>query len=458
MSTPDTRLPPDRDNLPAHRFRQRRMAAALLNGDAESGSPALARLGTGAVAGVFVTIAVVAVVGVLAILRPGGGTAWQEPGAFIIAGETGARYIYRDGELSPVVNYTSARLLLGNDLHVVSVSERSLESAPRGPAIGIAMAPDALPDAAGVVGTDWSVCATGNAAAGPLRTSIRPGQYATGEPVGADAGYLLRTSEQGRTFLLVAGHAHEISGRDLLALGDRPIDAVLVDDDFVAALPAGQPITAPDIIGVGQAGPVLSGTSEPSVIGTLFADRSNAYYVMTQDGLAALTPVQAGLLLVDPRLAPAYGGGSVSPLPITAAQLTGSAIGTVPTTGPGAPPPAQLPAPADWPAGEQQMCLRFADQRSTDLVLGPADPAAAGDSPVRLPTGGGALAATTTAGNATTIHLITDNGVRYPIADQQTLERLGLAGIGIALLPAAVLDLLPQGPTLDVAAAAQPVT
>jgi hypothetical protein len=308
------------------------------------------------------------------------------------------------------------------------------------------------------VGTDWSVCATGNAAAGPLRTSIRPGQYATGEPVGADAGYLLRTSEQGRTFLLVAGHAHEISGRDLLALGDRPIDAVLVDDDFVAALPAGQPITAPDIIGVGQAGPVLSGTSEPSVIGTLFADRSNAYYVMTQDGLAALTPVQAGLLLVDPRLAPAYGGGSVSPLPITAAQLTGSAIGTVPTTGPGAPPPAQLPAPADWPAGEQQMCLRFADQRSTDLVLGPADPAAAGDSPVRLPTGGGALAATTTAGNATTIHLITDNGVRYPIADQQTLERLGLAGIGIALLPAAVLDLLPQGPTLDVAAAAQPVT
>lgn len=462
MSTPDTReAPPDPEVLQARRLLHRRLQAALLRGDAESGTPGLSRLGTGALAGVFLTVAVVAIVGVLALLRPGGATAWQQPGAFIIADETGVRYVYLDGELSPVVNYASARLLLGNDFHVVTVSEQSLEAASRGPAIGIPLAPDTLPDAADMVGTDWSVCASGDAAAGALRTSVVPGQYAAGEAVQPDAGYLMRTAAQGSTVVLWAGHAHPVADSALATMGYRADDAVTVDEDFLAALPAGQPIAAPTIAAVGQAGPVLPGTTEPSVIGTLFADRSNTYYVMTQDGLAALTPLQAGLLLSDPQLLPAYGGSNPSALPITAAQV--AATGTVPASTPGAPQPERAPELAAWPDGPQQLCVRYADQASPDLVLGPADgagsgqPAGDGDGLVRLPTGGGALAAATDADGAPALSLITDNGIRYPIADQRTLEQLGLAGTSIAMLPTGVLDLLPQGPTLDVATAGQPV-
>src|SRR4029077_13962105 len=110
-------------------------------GDAESDTRPLGRIGTGTYAGIFVTIALLAVVGILGVLRPGGSTAWQEPGAFIVENETGARYVYLDGVLSPVLNYSSAKLLLGNRLHVVNVSGRSLTGARHGPAIGIAMAP-----------------------------------------------------------------------------------------------------------------------------------------------------------------------------------------------------------------------------------------------------------------------------------------------------------------------------
>ena len=208
-----------KEDLQAHRFINRRIRAALLEGDAESTARPLSRLGAATYAGIFVTIALLAVVGIIGVLRPGGSTAWQKPGAFIVASETGARYVYLDGVLHPVVNYASAKLLLGGGLHVVNVSVRSLESAPHGAAIGIGMAPDSLPDAAHVVGTDWSVCAIGSTAlrttalgtiAGqPLRTAVFPGKLADGTAMAADEAYLVRTTS-GRNFLITAGHAFGI--------------------------------------------------------------------------------------------------------------------------------------------------------------------------------------------------------------------------------------------------------
>ena len=57
----------------------------------------------------------------------------------------------------------------------------------------------------------------------------------------------------------------------------------------------------------------------------------------------------------------------------------------------------------------------------------------------------------------TTVYLVTDTGVRYPVAGQKTLDQLGLTGVSVAQLPAALVGLLPQGPLLDPAAAALPV-
>ena len=58
-----------KDNLQAHRFMNRRVRAALLEGDAESNTRPLARLGTGTYAGIFVTIALLAVVGIIGVLQ-----------------------------------------------------------------------------------------------------------------------------------------------------------------------------------------------------------------------------------------------------------------------------------------------------------------------------------------------------------------------------------------------------
>src|SRR5450755_1035321 len=208
-----------KDDLQAHRFMNRRVRAALLEGDAESNARPLGRLGAGTYAGIFVTIALLAIVGIVGVLKPGGSTSWQEPGAFIVETETGARYVLVDGTLHPVLNYSSAKLLLGSRFQVVTVSVGALESAPHGAPVGIPLAPDSLPDAAHIVGPDWSACAIGNAADGrTLRTAMFPGTSVAGQPIGTGDGYLLRTTS-GRTYLLWSDHAYEIPAQWLAAIG-----------------------------------------------------------------------------------------------------------------------------------------------------------------------------------------------------------------------------------------------
>lgn len=450
-----------KDTLQAHRFMSRRVRAALLEGDAESTTRQLGRLGTGTYAGIFVTIALLAVVGIIGVLKPGNSTAWQKTGSFIVEEETGARYVFLDGVLHPVLNYASAKLLLGEQLHVVTVSVRSLESARRGPQIGIAIAPDSLPDAAHIVGTDWSVCAVGNAAdSEQFRTAMFPGVTADGQQIGTAAGYLVVTPG-GRRYLIWSGHAYQIPNPWLPAVGYTATEALPVGEDFIAALPVGQLIAPPELTGTGLPGPALPGSVEPVVIGSIFADRVNAYYVMTKDGLAALTPLQANLLLADSRLTAAYGGSNPTPLPINQAQVTDATLMPLPDQGVGEQAPAAAPEIAGLPPGDQQLCISYTDQGVSDIVVGPADSQALTSARlVQLPTGGGALVAARPNPDTpgTTVYLVTDSGNRYPVAGQQTLGQLGLAGVSVAQLPATLVGLLPLGPLLDPAAAALPVS
>jgi type VII secretion protein EccB len=479
-----------RDEVAADRFRRRRMRAALLEGDPDSPSRSLSRLGAGVYGGVLVTVLLLAVAGVYGVLRPGGSTAWQETGAFIVD-DSGARYVYRDGVLHPVLNFASAKLLLGEGLHVVTVSTPSLSSAARGPMIGIPMAPDSLPDAAHVTGADWSVCAVGRAVDGEqLHTEIRPGVAAAGSPADDGTGYLVRT-EAGGTYLVRSGRTHEIDPQWLRARGSGAAAPIRAQDVCVSTLPAGEPLAPPDIPGLGEPGPALPGSAQPTAVGSIYADRTNAYYVVTRAGLATLTPLQAQLLLADPALSAAYAGSSPAPLKVSQAQVTEASPQPLPARSPDlAAAPAVAPTLAELPPGEQQLCARHLGGAAADLVVGPAEsmpgPAAsstaasgtaapgttapgttapgtaasgtAASGTVRLAPGAGALVAQRqgTDSRGGTVYLVTDSGIRYPLAGQRTIETLGLAEAPVAQLAPELLAALPVGPTLDPDAAAAP--
>lgn len=450
-----------RDEVAAERFRRRRLRAALVQGDPDSPKTPLARLGAGVYGGLAVAVLLLAVAGIYGVLRPGGSTAWQESGAFVVDDDTGARYVYLDGVLHPVLNYASARLLLGDGLHVVTVSTASLDPAVRGPMIGIPGAPDSLPDAAHITGADWSVCAVGRAADGlTMHTEIRPGAAATGTSVEEDAGYLVRT-ESGSTFLIWSGQAHEIPEQWLAALNYRTADPIQVEESFVTALPAGEPLEPPGIAGLGEPGPTLPGSLQPTIVGTIYADRTNAFYVLTRDGLASLTPMQAQLLLADPALNAAYPGSSPTPLKVSQAQVTEAAPAPLP------PPageslaaaPAQAPTLQSLPPGEQQLCARHLGGGGPDLAVGLSESTgAASTGTVRLAPGTGSLIAERpgTQNTGSMVYLVTDTGVRYPLSGLRAVEALGLAMAPVAQLPPELIAALPVGPTLDPADAAAP--
>ena len=132
------------------------------------------------------------------------------------------------------------------------------------------------------------------------------------------------------------------------------------------------------------------------------------------------------------------------------------------TSGLGEPAPTAAPALAT-PAGRRSAALRpvrptnrFRTSSSGRPIQTPLTAAGL----VQLPTGSGALVAARPSPGTpgTTVYLVTDTGMRYPVAGQRTLEQLGLAGVASRNCPQRWSDLLPLGPLLDPAAAALPVS
>ena len=97
------------DQLHSHQFTVQRVVAALAQGDPNPVSSPTRRVGGALFIGAMATALVVAAVAVYGMLRPGEGSSWREGGSVIVERETGARFVYRDGALHPVVNYTSDR-------------------------------------------------------------------------------------------------------------------------------------------------------------------------------------------------------------------------------------------------------------------------------------------------------------------------------------------------------------
>ena len=161
-----------RDQLAAYRYSVRRVMTALMGSDPEQAEQPMRRVASATLAGILVAVLGLTGAGFYGKLRGGSPSTWQRSDVLIVERETGSRYVWTGSELRPVLNYTSARLLLRQpDVHTVKVSRSAIAGARRGAPVGIAGAPDSLPDARHVVTAPWSVCATqgGN---GPVSTLI----------------------------------------------------------------------------------------------------------------------------------------------------------------------------------------------------------------------------------------------------------------------------------------------
>jgi type VII secretion protein EccB len=467
-----------RDQVQAHRFLMNRLSAAILQGEPDAPSTPMRRFSLGTFGGAMIAVLLVAASAVFGLLFHGSNTAFLQPGAIIVEKETGNRFLLLDGALHPVLNNASARLITGNEGHVVSVSNKSLHNLPHGLPVGIPGAPDDLPDPAHLTGNQWLVCSPSYPdSAGTVRPALTVllGAAPTAAPLTPDQGALVRTTDGG-TYLVWRDRRFLVpSSATLVALGYGSATPFPVAAQWVNALTAGIDLVAPDIPSRGLPGPVIAGLQrrygQVFVVKTVGND--DTFFVLQPDGLSPITAMTADLLLGDPtRTAAAYPQGSAHAIEISATIAAASPAGQLkdPDHLPLAPP--ALVNSGSNPGGAPCVHLVFnsAEGPATNMVLvNPGDlprppggsTASAGGHGVDLVSvtpGGGMLAEELAAPGVTggALYLVTDLGIRYPLPSPAVAGQLGYAGASPAPVPSTILALLPTGPPLDPIAAAVP--
>ena len=229
------------DQLHSHQFTLQRAVGALAMRDPDPVSSPMRRIGGALFASVMIAVLAVAAVGVYGVLRPGTGNAWRDGRAMIIEKETGARYVYRDNVLYPVLNYTSAVLILGTS-EAVTVSRSELVGVPRGTPMGIPGAPDPLPGPEQLVRDPWTLCSrpapapAGGSARG-VESVLRVGGAPAGEKL-AGGGGVLAVDPMGNLHLLWNSRRFALD-RARPGVGRLPVGAVVGDPGIGGATQRG---------------------------------------------------------------------------------------------------------------------------------------------------------------------------------------------------------------------------
>jgi type VII secretion protein EccB len=460
-----------RDQVQAHTFMVGRLVSALLQGEPDLAVPPTRRSPLGLLIGFLLAAVAVGVLAVLAVLAPGGATGWREPGTLVVEKQTGTRLVLLDGRLRPVLNYASARLLLGPKLTVDAVPAASLAGVPRGAAIGILGAPDLLPDPGSAGGGPWLVCGTSTAGGGAgtqPAVSLRIGAAADTRPVPDRQAVLVRTPD-GTRYLAWRDRRLRLAARWVEgALGLDDGAAVAVRDGWIDALPAGPDLEGPPVPGRGGPGPVLDG--RPSRVGQVFVVHgigvAPRFFQLSAGGLVPATATAAALAVGDPAATLSYGGQPPQPLELSPAALGSATVLPAPDQQAQAPasPPSLLPSTAGSATVPCVRAVPGADRPAVSVVLAPA--AGAGESTVDGPglvrdaraadliavrPGGGLLARTQPAPGlpGDGLYLVTEDGAKYPVASADAAAALGEPVSSAVAVPADLLALLPTGPVLD---------
>ena len=504
-----------RDQLQAYRYLLRRVLAAMLGSEPEAIEQPMRRVTTSTFAGIMVGVLACAGVALYGWIADTAASKWKsEANALIVDKQTNAAYLYlpktalegggqdagqgqgpatpppvggsgqvddADMMLVQVLNYTSARLILGAEPKVVRVSSGSLDGIARGPRIGIPLAPNAIPNEKNLASSPWTICSTSRTVDDTtnVRVDLLIGadeRELGAEPVGERA-VLVSAQGDDQTYLVWNGKRLEADADALTSLELSSSDVLPVGTAWLAALEAGQPLKAPVVPNRGNDGPVTSEGRQTTIGQVFHTDTPDSSYVMLADGFAPITQVQANLLFGE-NVAIAEGQVQTAPTEIGIGEVNGT----------GSAPSLKVP---DLPATTPELfdlsdvegapvCLWY-DDEAGHLTSGGTIPAGAAGGSDQAADGGTTPGAPSTGAEADRVILppgkaavvgerpgpgikpesyfiVTEEGVKYPVPNREVLGKLGFGKVEPAEIPGALLRLVPQGPALTVDAAYRAAT
>ncbi|MGH3729312.1 MAG: type VII secretion protein EccB [Micromonosporaceae bacterium] len=487
-----------RDQLHSYQFMIQRVVAALVMRETDPAQSPFRRAAGAIFAGVMVATILVAGFAVYGLMFPGGNMRWktasdQDGGrpVVIVEEETGATYVYMNGTLHPMENYTSAILLgkvgasggqtsasrqnAGGPFYVSRDSLAGVQI-PIGVRMGIPGAPDSLPSQKNLISGDWTLCSQpkrtvsgGEELETVMVVGARPSPY---QNVAGEGVILVEEAETTKKYLIYQSHRFEILEQDDMfsAFGLDSHTPLKVSTAWLSALPVGQEIKALDLPDAGEP----SDAKPDTTVGDIFRVQTNEqYFVALKDELAVITEFQARLL----QASTGSEFGELIPADPATKSPSRELLPEVSEPDVKAPPESAT-MNMEEPDSARATCAIFGNRGNPPVMVHSGSLSAfkgagvvtelRGDegtqlaSRVVVPTGRGALVWTSQSPDdrtAATLGLVTDTGKFYPLSSQEVVSMLGydLKTVKPGWMPSSLVGRLQAGPTLDRAAASDPV-
>ncbi|MCV7281977.1 type VII secretion protein EccB [Mycolicibacterium flavescens] len=433
--------------ISGQRFLIRRMTHALVRGDVRMHDDPLRAQSISLTVGCVLAAIAIGVCAVLAYLKPRGALG---DAPVVMVRDSGALYVRVDDTLHPVPNLASARLIVGTPAVPRLVSRQAVETASRGPAVGIPGAPDvsAAPLSAGE--SSWQICedaASTTVFVGAAEATSAGSVLVAPRDAGAAETYLLYDGRRARVDLRSPAVVRALK---LDGVEPRPVSRTLLD-----TVPEAAQITAPAVPDAGTAGPA---TLHGFAVGTVLrVPRAGAVdlYVVLASGVQRVGEVAADLI----RFTRSHGERDI-------VTVEPAAIGAVPVVDDLA--VAGFPQSAGLDEGAV-ICVRWRSSGSASVEhavsvadalptrdvtrLAQADAEGPAVDAFALTHGRNAFvrAAGVTGDGAHggPLYLVSDAGVVYGLRDPDAATRLGLTGDPVPA-PWPLLARLPRGPELSV--------
>lgn len=458
------------------------MEHALVRGDPRMLDDPLRAQSVSLAAGAVLAAVAVVVCVVLAVVTPAGHLG-DSP--IVVVRDTGAMYVRIGDVMHPVFNLASARLILGTPTDPRIVSQQAIDSAHRGPSVGIPVAPERISNPLTAEESAWTVCDNAHG-----ETTVIGGPIAE-SAVEAGPGVLVRPRDgsAAMTYLLYGGRRARVDLRHNAVVRALRLDGVApqpISAAVLSAIPEAPEIVPPHIPDAGSPGP---GLLHDYLVGAVLkvprakaeSEGSADYFVVLAGGVQRIGEVTADLIRYAdwrggeqiPTVAPGVVGGLpvFDSLPVaTFPETPGPETPGPETPGPET-PGAQLTgsqrsraseAPvvcANWHAdpagGATRTTVLVGDTLpviSRPVALAQADADGPAVDAVSMPAGRSAFVRSVglTGGgqSAGALFLVTDVGVLYGIRDSGAASSLGLTAPA-QRAPWQVLSLLPHGPELS---------
>jgi hypothetical protein len=283
------------------RFLLRRVEHAIVRRDTRMFDDPLQFYSRSVWLGVVIAVIILAGAGLLAFFKPQG----KLGGTTLLTDRaTNELYVIISGQLHPVYNLTSARLVLGSPSSPATVKSSELGKLPLGQTLGIPGAPYATPVSGGSTSV-WTLCDTvarADTASPAIQTSViaMPLQIDSSiDPV--DSNEAMLASYQGQDWIVTekGRHSIDLADRALTSAMGIPVTAkpVPISEGMFNALPSQGNWQLPPIPLAGA--PNTLGLSDELVIGSVFqihSEKGPQYYVVLPDGIAMVNSTTATAL------------------------------------------------------------------------------------------------------------------------------------------------------------------